>query len=204
MAKFAESKLTKGDCVITLELHADDIDSLLETTDMGEHVSARDMPSDIMERFNGSYYRDTNIEIDHWSNVYIDCGSDIYVILRESLKETQKVYSKLGYSKNNAWLKAIETAKSEAKYINAFYNDQWSFVGFAVTVEYAGEHKGYRITKDFSSDFNSLWGIEWDIFSGLIDNERQVIGIVPDLINGEIVTLTEDDLKELYADIDYV
>lgn len=117
-----------------------------------------------------------------------------YFSLGDNVQYLQKEFSKMGYAKNEAWLRALSSLKKQVRHVQNYFEGLWYFVGIDLTVTQSmTDESGLIWSRKIENSYGSLWGIEWSDFE---DNKPTLIDILPQLLPSELA-ISEDQLNKL-------
>ena len=205
-----KAEFRKGDMIFEVQVLDDDYLSVLEYIEATE-LEGNPLPFFALWCGERSPFDHTDFTIDNYfHNAYFTVpdqdgwsNSRRYFRLHHGVKETQGHFSKVGYAKHDAWLKAIECLKGQANHIQQFFAGNWRYVGITLSVTRTMTNKdGLVWSADISSPHCSIWGVEWSLYSqgGYIDNGdqiRQIADLLPDGVH-----LSDDDIQEIIYNLE--
>lgn len=205
-----KAEFRKGDMIFEVQVLDDDYSPAFDSCEVTE-TERNPLPIFARWRDEGSPFDHADFVIDNvhhgvcFTTPDQDGGgnSKRYFFLHDGVKETQKLFSKIGYARHDAWLKAIECLKGQANHIQQFIAGNWRYVGITLSITRTMTDKdGLVWSADISSPDCDIWGVEWSIYSqgGYIDNGEQVRRILPGLLP-DGVYLTEEDIQEIICNL---
>ncbi len=211
-----KAEFRKGDMIFEVQVLDDDYLSALDSCEAIE-LQRNPLPIFACQHDERSPFDHTDFAIDNvHHNAYFtapdhDAWSNgkRFFILKDRAKELQPAFSKMGYARHDAWLKAIECLKGQADFIRQFIAGNWRYVGITLSVTRTMTDKdGLVWSADISSPHCSIWGVEWSLVEwslysqrGYIDNGDQIRQILPDLLP-DGVHLSDDDIQEIIYNLE--
>lgn len=197
------SSLNVGEYLIEVKIHHDDYFSPLHYTEEVEQLA--DNP---FGNCNNIFdYTDFGID-NHYHQAYFTAltasypTEPYYFGFLISIKDLQMEYSKIGYSKHEAWLKSLEYLRNKARYVQAYFNDELTYVGIETDVTKTSTDESGLIWSAYISH-DALWAVEWSTHfdDDLVNNEQQFKSVVSDMLPLEKINLTKQQLHDLWLDL---
>ena len=194
-----KAKVVKQSYQLEVKIIYDELTSYVEFDDIELiHNPVRELESSTVN----TLHQYSNSALDHCSMRFVALVDDeVYSV--GNVLSIKDAYSKLGYSRNNAYLKALNQVKETLKILEGFVYGDWHYVGIAFKVNQTmTDSDGLVWSREVVDE--SLWGIEWGCgVCGLpFDNLATFVMFMKEMLPQDLLAVFENDLEDLYHDLD--